>query len=39
MLLLLRNSWNRLKHFVTKAGKITFAVTVVIWILGTTVWG
>ena len=31
---LLRNSWNRSKHFVTKAGKIIFAVTVVIWILG-----
>jgi ferrous iron transport protein B len=31
---LLRNSWNRSKHFVTKAGKIIFAVTVVVWILG-----
>ena len=31
---LLRNSWNRSKHFVTKAGKIIFAVTVVIWVLG-----
>jgi ferrous iron transport protein B len=31
---LLRNAWNRSKHFVTKAGKIIFAVTVVIWILG-----
>ncbi len=31
---LLRNCWNRSKHFVTKAGKIIFAVTVGIWILG-----
>ena len=31
---LLRNAWNRSKHFVTKAGKIIFAVTVVIWVLG-----
>ena len=31
---LLRNAWNRSKHFVTKAGKIIFTVTVVIWILG-----
>lgn len=31
---LLHNSWNRSKHFVTKAGKIIFAVTVVIWVLG-----
>jgi ferrous iron transport protein B len=31
---LLRNSWNRSKHFVTKAGKIIFAVTVAVWILG-----
>ncbi len=31
---ILRNSWNRSKHFVTKAGKIIFAVTVVIWVLG-----
>ncbi|MBT4519117.1 MAG: ferrous iron transporter B [Halieaceae bacterium] len=31
---LIRNSWNRSKHFVTKAGKIIFAVTVVVWILG-----
>jgi ferrous iron transport protein B len=31
---LLRNSWNRAKHFVTKAGKIIFTVTMVIWILG-----
>ena len=31
---LLRNAWNRSKHFVTKAGKIIFAVTMVIWVLG-----
>jgi ferrous iron transport protein B len=31
---LLRNAWNRSKHFVTKAGKIIFTVTVVIWVLG-----
>ncbi len=31
---IMRNSWNRAKHFVTKAGKIIFAVTVGIWILG-----
>jgi ferrous iron transport protein B len=31
---LLRNSWNRSKHFVTKAGPIIFTVTVVVWILG-----
>ena len=31
---LLRNAWNRSKHFVTKAGKVIFAVTVVIWVLG-----
>ena len=31
---LLRNSWNRSKHFVTKAGKIIFAVTLVVWCLG-----
>ena len=31
---LLRNAWNRSKHFVTKAGKIIFTVTVVIWLLG-----
>ena len=31
---LLRNAWNRSKHFVTKAGKIIFMVTLVIWILG-----
>lgn len=31
---LLRNCWNRSKHFVTKAGKIIFMVTVGVWILG-----
>ena len=31
---LLRNAWNRSKHFVTKAGKVIFTVTVVIWLLG-----
>lgn len=31
---LLRNAWNRSKHFVTKAGKIIFAVTLVVWFLG-----
>lgn len=31
---LLRNAWNRSKHFVTKAGKIIFTVTVVVWFLG-----
>ena len=31
---LIRNSWNRSKHFVTKAGAIIFSVTVVIWFLG-----
>ncbi len=31
---LLRNAFNRSKHFVTKAGKIIFSVTVVIWFLG-----
>jgi len=31
---ILRNSFNRAKHFVTKAGKIIFTVTVVIWVLG-----
>jgi ferrous iron transport protein B len=34
LLPLLRNAWNRSKHFVTKAGKIIFTVTVVIWVLG-----
>lgn len=31
---LLRNAWNRSKHFVTKAGKVIFIVTVVVWFLG-----
>ncbi len=31
---LLRHSWNRCKHFVTKAGSIIFAVTLVVWVLG-----
>ena len=31
---IVRNSWNRAKHFITKAGKIIFAVTLVIWVLG-----
>ena len=31
---LVRNSWNRSKHFVTKAGTIIFIVTVVVWFLG-----
>ena len=31
---LLRNCWNRCRHFITKAGAIIFTVTVVIWILG-----
>ncbi|MDJ0958772.1 MAG: ferrous iron transporter B [Arenicellales bacterium] len=31
---LVRNSWNRSKHFVTKAGPIIFTVSVVIWVLG-----
>ena len=31
---ILRNSINRAKHFVTKAGKIIFTVTLVIWVLG-----
>ena len=31
---LIRNSWNRCKHFVTKAGTIIFTVTVVIWLCG-----
>ncbi len=34
LLPLVRNAWNRAKHFVTKAGKIIFAVTVLIWVLG-----
>lgn len=31
---IMRNSISRAKHFVTKAGKIIFTVTVVIWMLG-----
>ncbi len=31
---LVRNSWNRCKHFVTKAGTIIFSVTVIVWLLG-----
>jgi ferrous iron transport protein B len=31
---LLRNAWNRAKHFVTKAGRIIFTVTLVVWVLG-----
>ena len=31
---LLRNSLNRAKHFVTKAGKIIFMVTLAVWFLG-----
>ena len=31
---LLRNAWNRSRHFVTKAGKIIFTVTLVVWVLG-----
>ncbi|MBP6683206.1 MAG: ferrous iron transporter B [Halioglobus sp.] len=31
---ILRNAWNRSRHFVTKAGKIIFSVTLVIWVLG-----
>jgi ferrous iron transport protein B len=31
---ILRNAWNRSKHFVTKAGKIIFTVTLIIWVLG-----
>ena len=31
---LIRNSWNRCKHFITKAGVIIFTVTVVIWFFG-----
>jgi ferrous iron transport protein B len=33
-LLLARNAWNRARHFVTKAGKIIFTVTVFVWFLG-----
>jgi len=31
---LLRNAWNRSKHFVTKAGTVIFCVTLAIWVLG-----
>ena len=31
---IVRNSWNRAKHFITKAGKIIFTVTVAVWVLG-----
>jgi len=31
---IVRSSWNRAKHFITKAGKIIFTVTVAIWVLG-----
>ena len=31
---LLRNAFNRAKHFVVKAGKIIFTVTLVVWVLG-----
>ncbi|MEP4146739.1 MAG: ferrous iron transporter B [Halioglobus sp.] len=31
---IVRNAWNRSKHFVTKAGKIIFTVTLLIWLLG-----
>lgn len=31
---LIRNSWNRSKHFVTKAGTIILSVTIGIWFLG-----
>ncbi len=31
---LLRNCWNRCRHFITKAGAIIFTVTVVVWFLG-----
>jgi ferrous iron transport protein B len=31
---LLRNAFNRAKHFVLKAGKIIFVVTLVVWVLG-----
>ena len=31
---LVRNSWNRCKHFVTKAGTIIVTVTAVIWFFG-----
>jgi ferrous iron transport protein B len=31
---LIRNSWNRSKHFVTKAGTIILTVTIAIWFFG-----
>ncbi|MEP5765299.1 MAG: ferrous iron transporter B [Halieaceae bacterium] len=31
---LIRNAWNRCKHFVTKAGTIILSVTIIIWVLG-----
>jgi len=31
---LVRNAFNRSKHFVTKAGRIIFVVTVAVWVLG-----
>ncbi len=31
---IVRNAWNRCRHFVTKAGKIILMVTMVIWFLG-----
>ncbi|MCB9639347.1 MAG: ferrous iron transporter B [Myxococcales bacterium] len=31
---LLRNAYNRSKHFVTQAGPVIFTVTVLIWVLG-----
>lgn len=31
---LLRNSWDRSKHFITKAGTVIFFVTVAVWVLG-----
>ncbi|GAA5314935.1 MAG: ferrous iron transport protein B [Candidatus Pelagadaptatus aseana] len=31
---LLRHSWNRSKHFVTKAGGVIFMVTAAVWFLG-----
>jgi ferrous iron transport protein B len=31
---LIRHSWNRCKHFLTKAGSVIFTVTVTVWVLG-----
>ena len=31
---ILRNAWNRCRHFVTQAGKIILLVTMVVWFLG-----